>query len=182
MKVRMIKVGGSLLRTADCSSRLGRWWHQQPPMHTYWMAGGGEAVDVIRHWDRTFRLGDQLAFTLTLDALQLTRRLMIELLQRSDSLRRDDTVLSLREAASELPERWQEEYRVSSWEATSDTLAALIARWRNADELVILKACPVPQELSSDLRALAKRGIIDNQFENAVEDLPIVRIESLAEL
>ena len=57
-----------------------------------------------------------------------------------------------------------------SWDVTSDSLAAWLARHIGAQHLVLAKSCAVPAELSGDARALSAAGIVDAAFPGLVED------------
>ncbi len=172
-RLRIVKVGGSLLRLSDCGARLRCWREAQSPAQELWLAGGGEVVDVVRSWDHRFQLGNPAAYSLTLAALRLTAPLL-----RMVAGLAEEQVLWVDEELARFPPQWHDRYRLSSWEATSDTLAALIARARNADELVLLKASPIPTAVHTDLTALARLALVDPVFPEAALGISSVRIES----
>ena len=83
-----------------------------------------------------------------------------------------------------LPSDWHANYRLATWDATTDTLAALAARQLHAHTLILLKACPVPrrndqEDADAYHRRLADLGIVDSVFPSAASALPEVRIEKL---
>ncbi len=169
---RIVKVGGSLLRWAEGPARIHAWRAKQTPAEEWWLAGGGEAADLVRQWDRRFDLSPELAYRLTLEALKLTQQLLQSLLDLPDHM-----CLDLVEEVRAFPSNWHTEYTLASWNATSDTLAALIARRRGADELVLLKAAPLSTQIHVR-QELTKQGIVDPVFAQAAEGIPRVRIES----
>ena len=169
---RIVKVGGSLLRLAEGPARVRAWRSAQVPANEWWIAGGGEAADLVRHWDRRFDLSPELAYRLTLEALKLTQQLLQSLLDLPDH-----ACLDLVEEVRAFPSSWHTEYALDSWDATSDTLAALVARRRGADELVLLKAAPLPTQPCA-WRELSEQGMVDPVFAQAAEGIPRVRIES----
>ncbi len=170
--MRIVKVGGSLLRSAEGPARIRAWRAVQVPADEWWLAGGGEAADLVRQWDRRFDLSPELAYRLTLDALKLTQQLLQSLLDLPDH-----ACLDLVEEVRAFPSSWHTEYALASWNATSDTLAALIARRRGANELVLLKAASLPPQVCA-WRELTEQGIVDPVFAQAAEGISHVRIES----
>ena len=137
------------------------------------MAGGGEAADLVRQWDRRFDLSPEIAYRLTLESLILTQELLESVLDLPPH-----ACLDLLEEVRAFPPSWHMEYCLATWDATSDTLAALIARRRAAEELVLLKAAPLPTTLADAWPELAEQGIIDPVFVRAAKGIPRVRIES----
>ena len=169
---RIVKVGGSLLRQPEGPAKIRAWRAEQAFANEWWMAGGGEAADLVRQWDRRFGLSQGIAYHLTLHSLTLTQELLRSLLDLPSH-----ACLNLLEEVRAFPASWPSEYGLATWDATSDTLAALIARRRHADELVLLKAAPLPTEVGT-WHELAEQGIVDPIFARAAKGIARVRIES----
>jgi aspartokinase-like uncharacterized kinase len=55
-----------------------------------------------------------------------------------------------------------------SWEVTSDSLAAWLARCLGAERLVLVKSCPLP-EGEMDMAVLSRTGIVDAAFTGFVD-------------
>lgn len=71
-----------------------------------------------------------------------------------------------------------------SWDTTSDSLAALLARVIAADELVLLKSCQLGasgQAPHLDWSELARHGVVDRAFPACVQGLPRVRYVNFRE-
>ena len=171
-RTRIVKVGGSLLRQPEGPAKIRAWCAEQTRADEWWMAGGGEAADLVRQWDRRFGLPQEIAYHLTLHSLTLTQTLLQSLLDLPLH-----SCLNLLEEVRAFPASWHRDYGLATWDATSDTLAALIARRRHVAELVLLKAAPLPTELGT-WAELAEKGIVDPVFARAAKGIPRVRIES----
>ena len=78
--LRIVKVGGSLLKLSDLAERLQRWLGQQSPATSVLIAGGAALADQVRHWDEQFRLGEETSHWLCVDVLDITAQLLKALL------------------------------------------------------------------------------------------------------
>jgi len=186
---RVVKVGGSLLDWPRLPVALSEWLEQQSPRAatTLLIAGGGSLVDAIREADRQFELNDEAAHWLSIRAMELTARLLAELLPEASletdlwNLKRSpgksaSTRLCIglclafleREEAG-LPG----EAMPRDWRATSDSIAARIATALAADELVLLKSTDIAVGVSKTTAAAAK--LVDAFFPSASRGLPAVR-------
>ena len=187
---RLVKVGGSLLRSDQFPRRLDHWYRRQPESDTVWLAGGGQLVDIVRQWDRQFGLAER-ALAPTLRCLQATAELLAEIRgtappkpaaaieeQRSSGGGRSEWVIDTRSLVARLSAHERSAFRIDTWDATSDTLAALAAHRLECDELVLLKSCAIDAP-ADDLQRLAERGIVDPVFPQAADGLPHIRVEML---
>ncbi|MCM2374392.1 amino acid kinase family protein [Aporhodopirellula aestuarii] len=50
--LRVLKIGGSLLLREDLLGDLREWFVRQPPAIHVAIAGGGDMINAVRHWDR----------------------------------------------------------------------------------------------------------------------------------
>jgi aspartokinase-like uncharacterized kinase len=70
----------------------------------------------------------------------------------------------------------------SSWDVTSDSIAARLAIVTGADELVLLKSVPPPDsdlQPPSSLRQLAASGYVDRFFPELAAQVPRIRLVDL---
>jgi len=167
--VRVIKLGGSLLTLPDLTARLERWLPRQPPMFNLCIVGGGQPVQKIRDLDCSVDSSES-----HWSAVQQMDMHARSLSQRSsnwiffDSLNPHSFISTaainffgvenwLRFEISCLPE---------SWDVTSDSIAVVLARFLNAEELILLKST-LP-ESDRTLTQLMDEGYIDRHFETAL--------------
>ncbi len=84
MELVLYKVGGSLLDWPEFAPRLRALLQRRrvdyPGELPALLMGGGAAADVVRAWDRCFQLGEATAHQLALTSMELTARLLTELL------------------------------------------------------------------------------------------------------
>lgn len=146
--IRVYKVGGSLFEWPELFGWLQSLLAAEPGRPLL-VSGGGAAADVVRDWDRIHQVGERRAHSLAIKSLHLgealladglhnarivTDRNSAEALWQSGRIPILNTEAFLAEetsrGASSLP---------SSWNVTSDSIAAWIARHWPAD-LVLLKS------------------------------------------
>ena len=146
--VRVYKVGGSLFDWPELFCRLASFLEAEPGRPLL-VAGGGAAADVVREWDRVFRLGEGRAHRLAVRSLGLTEAFLADGLPGAEVVRdrgeaervwaegrvpilRAETFLAAEVAAGVEP-------LPASWDVTSDSIAAWVA-WRWPAGLVLLKS------------------------------------------
>jgi len=189
VSLTVIKVGGSLLDWPLLPERLTAFLDASQDGgrvdRIVLIAGGGPAVDVIRALDQIHRLGDETAHQLALHALDLTGTILATLLPGSILVDRIESLVEVwkREAIPILaPRKVLDEIDLarsdplpSSWEVTSDTIAARVAVHLEAECLVLLKSAPVPA--SSTLDEAVRLGLIDRVLPEVARSL--TRVEYL---
>lgn len=178
--IRVIKVGGSLLDVAGLGDRLVAWLARQPPARDVVVVGGGRFVEALRALDRLHRLGDKACHMLAIRAMSLTARLLNalvgqwalvealdELVDRGDRPAILDPWLYLQAEDASSPEP----ALPHSWDVTSDSIAAQLARRLGARELVLLKSSLPPE--GSTARDAAAAGYVDAHFPEAARGLGV---------
>ncbi|MES2792554.1 MAG: hypothetical protein V4719_23280 [Planctomycetota bacterium] len=183
------KLGGSLFSLPDLPDRLRQVWQLRPGTSPLLIVGGGAAADAVREWDRTFQFGPDVAHWLAIDALDLTASLLLRLMPELQ-LVRSRKQLELAQAEGRPAVlcavcfvKWLETQPTPlphSWEVTSDSIAAAAAVAWQAQELVMLKSCDLPE--SGNLSVLAQQGIVDPYFPLAARDLSRITWGNLREL
>ncbi|QDT15577.1 amino acid kinase family protein [Alienimonas californiensis] len=145
----VVKLGGSLLDLPDLAGRLGEVLRNEP--RALVVVGGGAAADAVRDWDRSHRLGEERAHRLACEALGLTARFVSELLPGAERVSTRDAARDAwgrgATAVLDLPRFLEREEPLDghapphTWDTTSDTLAAWVARRWPARRLALLKSC-----------------------------------------
>ena len=176
--VRVVKVGGSLLGWNDLAAALPRWLAQQSPEVNVLIAGGGEFADVIRRADAAHHLGEEAAHWLCVDALAVTARRLgavakVPVITCLEDLPTSAPAICVFDPA---PFLRRLEHRLfaaplpHTWAVTSDSIAARVAEYLAASELVLLKSC---------LPGAATTAYVDDYFSVAAANLPSVRCVNL---
>ena len=171
----IFKLGGSLLDLPDLPLRLAALLAQRPDRRHLLIVGGGPAADIVRNWDRIYRLGDDVAHRLAIQAMTLNAKMLQALMPGAElsggpeeigteSVERGLAILdpvAFLNRAKELP---------SSWDVTSDSIAASAAlRW-NAEELVLMKSRCLPAACT--LADAQHVGLVDRYFSKIAGRLP----------
>lgn len=178
---RVVKVGGSLLLRDDLLEAFAGWLADQSEAETLVIIGGGELIDAIRKLDGVHGGDPAETHWLCVELLETTFQLFSSwvdwesvrtgelLLEKSRSGFKTETptLISVRAfydrsvAIDAIP---------LDWRTTTDTIAALLAQQTAADELVLLKSCPI--DSSASIQQLADLGIVD-------ETLPLIQSQAI---
>src|SRR5262245_35927124 len=148
----VVKVGGSLFDWPELKSRLREYCATLADCHTILFPGGGMAADAIRELDRVHKLGEERSHWLALRALTINGQFLADLLElqvveglnaaRSVFRRHPLVVLDAFRFARGDDDR--PDHLPYNWSATSDSLAARVARVAQAQHLVLLKSTTLP--------------------------------------
>lgn len=192
-RMRVVKVGGSLLDWPPLGAALRWWLAHQPPAGNVLVCGGGVWCDALREAQQRFGLSEPAMHWLCVEALAVTAGLLSEVLGVGPPLRdwrrlrqeadrqvqqgkgRDivfDPRAFLREDEPNLPGT----RLPHDWSVTSDAIAARLAAVLQADELVLLKSADPPAQ---DLAALAACGYVDRHLARAADEAPPLRLVNL---
>jgi len=191
----VIKVGGSLLDWPELPGRLAEFLNgrraSMPAERTILIAGGGPAADLIRGLDRIHGLGDQTAHLLALHALDLTAILLASLLPGSSPVDRIEAlstawdagvvpILVPRPILSAIDRSGSGfDPLPASWDVTSDTIAARVAVYLEAECLILLKSASLP--VGTSRAAAAQLGLVDPILPVVARALPRVAYLNLRE-
>jgi aspartokinase-like uncharacterized kinase len=163
-----VKVGGSLFDWPELPMRLAAFLNQRRASDRdqgmVLIAGGGPVAEAVRSLDRLYGLGDDIAHQLALAAMDISALCLARLvsdpvlaatsascpdlvsdpfLVRAACERGSIPVLAAR-ALLERIERYAGERLPASWDITSDSIAARIASFLEADRLILLKSASMP--------------------------------------
>lgn len=168
----VVKIGGSLAESGAAAA-LMRGLAARRPRRVIVVPGGGEFADTVRLAQRRHAFSDQAAHHMAVLAMHMSAVMLAafapggvvaETPQEFESAwQRNRTPIWAPErmtlAAPGVP---------ASWEVTSDSLAAWLATEVGAARLLVVKSCPVPEEMGSQAIALAAAGIVDPRFPEFV--------------
>jgi aspartokinase-like uncharacterized kinase len=190
--VSVVKVGGSLFDWPELPARWTRFLQTRSAEigeeRTVLIAGGGPAADLVRLVDRVHGLGDECAHRLALHALDLTAKLLANVLNEEyvvvDSLSAVPAiwregcvpVLAPRRFMTEI-DRKRPDPLPESWDVTSDAISARVAAHLQADCLVLIKSAPLPPGASR--RDAAALGLVDPIFPRVTQTLSRVEYVNL---
>ena len=182
----VVKVGGSLLDWFELPSRLVAFLNalqsRSPDGRLLLIVGGGSAADLVRDLDRTHGIGDEAAHQLAIRAMDLSARFLAAILPGSILVDRLES-LTVIETLEQIPvllsgpilEEIERQDIVSlprSWDSTSDSIAARIAVYLQAESLILLKSVPIPPDATRQLAARLER--VDPLFPEVSRDIPYV--------
>lgn len=188
---RVIKLGGSLLESADWDQRFANWFATLPPARTLLLVGGGPPVDAIRDMASLRAYDAVFMHWLCIDAMDLSFRIAkCHLNPEWQSLENAEELLAWRETSQNcralvhIRSFYTSDNYLTlpvslplSWDTTSDSLSALLAKIVAAPELILVKSCPVSGPYN--WLDLARDGIVDQAFPAAVAGLSQVSISSI---
>jgi aspartokinase-like uncharacterized kinase len=154
----VVKVSGSLYDWPELGMRLHEFLATYPEHHAVLVPGGGSFVDAVRAADKAHGLGDETAHWLALHALTLAGQFLANLLPdarvveglnaaRSVWKRGSVTILDMYRFAR--GDESRPDHLPHTWDTTSDSLAARVARVAPAQRLVLLKSADPPANWQS---------------------------------
>jgi len=180
--LRVAKVGGSLFDVPELPAALRCWLEAQPGI-TVLIAGGGPLADSVRAADQRFQLGEEICHELCLKTMGLSADILAALLPEASLWRaRDVTREEIARAAVPLvvmdpgPLMLQASMKAqlpSTWDVTSDSIAACIADLIEAQELVLFKSIDLPPNKTRS--QASELGLVDAFFPEATAQRHTVR-------
>lgn len=167
--MRVVKLGGSLLETGklfDCLKHIVA-QNQQ----TVVVCGGSVFADTVRSAQKKWRFNDVAAHEMALLAMQ-QNALMCQSLQPEFVLFSKTQTFQNQHFSIWSPdiEELNADNIAPSWEITSDSLSAWLAKKLKAEKLIVVKPDKIePSDTPFDLMELE---IVDDAFPDFVEDAP----------
>jgi len=192
-RVRVIKLGGSLLTMPNLKQKFQKWCRENPHPLTLIIVGGGPVVDAVRQIHLANSLSEEFAHWVCIDLLQHTARIAhqvlgnAELFETKDDLQQPFSgsrvnsttpIIAIVQVAICFARAYPNMGLPGSWDVTSDALAAAFSNMYAAEELVVMKSCDPPLD-ESNLESLAEVGFVDPYFADLAEDIHQVRFVNL---
>lgn len=209
MATVVVKLGGSLLHQADWVPRFRRWLDRQPPAHYALLVGGGEMIEGLRLLSQTHPLHEEQMHWRCVRALDATYEIALELLpearplecpriwkakwplaapigpQEKSMLWMAKISLFYQPLSSSQPVAAQASHQPwplppHNWNTTSDTIAALLGRLLDAQKIILLKSCAVPDGLT--IAEATATGIVDSALQGTLSPQQVCEIQQLPPL
>jgi len=192
-RVRVIKLGGSLLTMPNLKQKFQKWCRENPHPLTLIIVGGGPVVDAVRQVHLANPLLEKFAHWICIDLLQHTARIAhqilgnaelfetkAELQQPFSGSRVNSTtpIIAIVQLAMCFARNYPNMGLPDSWDVTSDSLAAAFSNMYAAEELVVMKSSDAPSD-QSNLESLANVGFVDPYFAGLAESIDRVRFLNL---
>lgn len=171
----VIKLGGSLLTT----ELLLPWLKALSHCNVLIVPGGGVFADAVRTMQQRWRFSEQAAHDMAILAMRQHGRMLADL-AGLPVLQDCDRLVSFAGRAMVWlpdPDKLNQTDVPVSWNVTSDSLAAWLARRHNAEHLLLVKAASLP--FTDDIkkprlasRELVEHGLIDEAFPDFIRFVP----------
>ncbi|MBP0588486.1 aspartate kinase [Paraburkholderia sp. LEh10] len=170
----VVKIGGSLSRDPlleDWLAHLSEFGGGRVVI----VPGGGRFADQAREHQDIWRFDDVAAHNMAVLAMAQYALMMQGLCRRLVIAATDAQIRAALHAGrvavwAPLDLLFQEANRLTSWEVTSDSLAAWLANRLNAERLVVVKSCEI--EPWRSIEECAALGIVDPSFVRFTRDAP----------
>ena len=192
-RVRVIKLGGSLLTMQNLKQKFQKWCRENPHPLTLIIVGGGPVVDAVRQVHQANPLSERFAHWVCIDLLRHTARIAHEILGNVDLYETKDDlqqpfsgskvnsptpIIAIVQVGTCFARMYPNMGLPESWDVTSDSLAAAFSQMYAAEELVVMKSSDAPGD-NLDLELLADAGFVDPYFADLAEDIDQVRFVNL---
>lgn len=161
--MRVVKLGGSLLESGKLFACLKYIAAQNK--NTVVVCGGGVFADTVRNAQKKWHFDDVAAHEMAILGMQQTA-ILCQNLQPKFALVSKTSELKNHPLAIWSPDlvELNEAEIKPSWDVTSDSLAAWLAKKLDANELVIVKSCDIDSALN--VAELTEQFIVDGEFFN----------------
>lgn len=165
--MRVVKLGGSLLETGKLFDCLKHIIVQN--QQTVVVCGGGVFADTVRNAQKKWHFNDVAAHEMAILAMQ-QNALMCQNLQPEFVLFSKTQNFQNQQFSIWSPDitELNADNIAPSWEITSDSLSAWLARKLKAEKLIVVKSCEIDATLT--IAHLTERFIVDGNFADFVTD------------
>lgn len=184
MALVIVKVGGSLLSSENLATQLRDLRGLRPDATVTLVVGGGPAADAVRNWAADHNLEDRVAHDIAIRSLSVTRCLVAALLPECVEVSDPGALhavtmgqgIGLVDVEAALPACEHDPHLGDlphSWDVTSDSIAAWLARAWSADELILAKSIDLPTGMT--WKAASASELVDRFFPVIAPHVPIIR-------
>lgn len=167
----VVKLGGSLAN----SENLPHWLQALTQTGAAIVPGGGPFADAVRKAQARWDFDERTAHDMAILAMRQYGRMLAGLGGLRTGASVDDLSACLQQGQTSIwlpqPETLNAAGVPASWDITSDSLAAWLARQLNAAHLLLIKSLtPPPSETAGE--QLIAAGVVDPAFKNFCRDAP----------
>lgn len=184
----VVKVGGSLFDLPELGRRVSAYFEQFGWRQVFIVPGGGPAADAVRLFDRVQQIGEEAAHWCALRAMSLNTHLLQALLPSkslTSGLPRHVLAPVVKPAVHIVDAFDFFAYRRDaaelglphSWDVTSDSIAATVAKVFWARKLILLKSVTIPPGMS--WAEASERGYVDKYFPTALAKAGDLEVEAV---
>ncbi len=186
---RVLKIGGSMLLRDDLTTAVNRWIDDQSGPPTIVIVGGGQLINAVRQLDRLRQVDPEQVHWTCVDLLTATARFAAQWFEWRLIETQAEWQHGLKQGFGDAPVVITPSvfYNPTTprnavtlpvdWRTTTDSIAALLAHRLKAEELTLLKSCPIPPGQTH--QQLADAGLVDAAFPLIASRLTCVRVEQL---
>lgn len=174
--MRIIKLGGSLLEARTLLHCLNR-IEKQYLENTVIVSGGGVFANQVRLTQQQWGFDDTTAHEMALLAMQQMALLFKGLKPNFALAQQSGAIPKLLAKHPHTPVIWSPDIAelnraaiAPTWQITSDSLAAWLAKNLSARELILVKSTPINPRLT--LQELINQGVVDEAFADFVAHAP----------
>jgi len=162
--MRVIKLGGSLMNDVESLTQCLNTIEQKVKDKVVIVPGGGLFADQVRLAQKQWQFNDEIAHEMAILAMQQMALLFKSikpnfLVSNTVSTKFDNKVVIWSPDIKQLNQDGIE----ASWDITSDSLSAWLAKKIEADELILVKSADVPEKMT--IKQMQKQGLVDKAFE-----------------
>lgn len=168
----VVKIGGSMSRDPLLQTWL-RELNELGGGRVVIVPGGGGFADQVREHQAIWRFDDLAAHNMAVLAMAQHALMMQGLCRRLVVAATESQIRhALHEGRTAV---WapfglmrQEADTLTSWDVTSDSLAAWLANRLNAERLMVVKSCEV--DFACDVAQYAEKGVVDKRFSEVIRE------------
>ncbi len=168
--MKVIKLGGSLLRDAEALKQCLKTIEQNLPDKVVIVPGGGVFADQVRVMQKKLQFDELTAHRMAILAMKQTALLLNNLKPQFvllNKLTDFQTAASVMIWSPDL-EQLDETDIATSWDVTSDSLAAWLANQLNATELILVKSAALPEQ--QNIVIMQQQGLLDKAFAGFIKN------------
>lgn len=169
----IVKLGGSLYQSPHLKHWLNVLANLAKRHSIIIVPGGGPFADTVRKAQDSYHFDDSTAHHMAILAMAQFGLLLTGISSDCQSFRYTDSPIAPHALSVWLPDETllAESELVHSWDITSDSLALWLANKLNSEQLILVKSCAIPNDIS--IPFLTKNGIIDHGFEHLYRTSPV---------